>query len=480
MHTYFIVTFIVYFSLLFLLAIAFRKKDASCSDILLGGRKLNFWVTALSAQASDMSSWLFMAFPMSIFVGGLSGIWIAVSLICGMFCSWQFVAPRLRTMTEEYNCYTLSSFFAKRYDDKMGLIRILSSIMMLLFITYYLSAGLISVGFLFESIFGADYLVGTLVAVCVMMGYTFIGGFVSVAWADLFQAVFLLGTIMAVPILSFTKIDGFQAISEAAQKAGISLNPFSTTSETPIRDIFFPLFGWGLGYFGMPHILIKFMGIKNPKDLVKSKFLGISWQILALGFAALVGIVSIPYFQDGILNAELVFVELVKDLFNPVFASIALCGIFAATISTMDSQILVCSSILTEDLYKNVFCKKLSAKGEIKAFRTSVVIISLIAFWISCGRNATIMDTVYFAWSGLGSSFGPLVLASLYLKSSTKEGAISGILVGGLVSALWPSFNAFLHATYGFAEIPSMIIAFPLSFFSIWMVSKFFKKPAVV
>ena len=479
MYTYFIVTFIVYFCLLFLLAISFRKKNASCADILLGGRKLNFWVTALSAQASDMSSWLFMAFPMSIFVGGLPGIWIAVSLILGMYSSWQFVAPRLRTMTEQYNCYTLSSFFAKRYGDEKGLIRILSSIMMLLFITYYLSAGLISVGFLFESIFGADYLVGTIVAVCVIMGYTFIGGFVSVAWADLFQAIFLLGTIMAVPILTFTKIDGFNAIFDAANKADISLNAFSSTSGTPIRDVLFPLFGWGLGYLGMPHILIKFMGIKDPKELNKSKILGISWQILALGFAALVGLVSIPYFQGGILNAELVFVELVKDLFHPVFASIALCGIFAATISTMDSQILVCSSILTEDLYKNVFCKKLGAKDEIKAFRISVILISLIAFWISCGRNSTIMDTVYFAWSGLGSSFGPLVLASLYMKSSTKEGAIAGILVGGLASALWPSLNTYLHATFGICLIPSMIIAFPLSLFSIWMVSKFCQKRAL-
>ncbi|MBS0633838.1 MAG: sodium/proline symporter, partial [Verrucomicrobia bacterium] len=211
------ISFLLYFTALFGVALSVRKKDATSSDILLGSRKLNFWVTAISAQASDMSSWLFMAFPMSIFIGGLPLAWTALSLVIGMYCTWTFIAPKLRTLTEAYNCYTLSSYFAKRYGDPKNYIRISSSLLLLLFMTFYLASGLIAIGFLFGSLFEMNYYVGISIACFVMLAYTFIGGYVSVAWADLFQGIFLLASIMIVPILALSHVGGIDQIYDAAK-----------------------------------------------------------------------------------------------------------------------------------------------------------------------------------------------------------------------------------------------------------------------
>lgn len=471
------ISFLVYFSLLFGVALSVRKKHASSADMLIGSRKLNFWVTALSAQASDMSSWLFMAFPMSIFIGGMPLAWTALSLIIGMYCTWTFVAPKLRRTTEAYNCYTLSSYFAKRYGDPKNYIRTSSALFLLLFMTYYLASGLIAIGFLFGSLFEMNYFIGISIALVVMVAYTFIGGFVSVAWADLFQGIFLLISIMIVPILALSHVGGIQAITEAAQSAKLSLNLFS--GDVGFKEILFPLFGWGLGYFGMPHILIKFMGIKNASDLKKARNLGISWQILALAAAVAVGLVAIAFFKDGIDNPELVFVEMVKVLFHPMAAGIVMCGVLAATISTMDSQLLVSASSFTEDIYKNLLAPKLSSVREVHVFRMSVLAISAIAFWIALGKDKTIMDTVYFAWAGLGSTFGPLLLASLWSDKPNYYGALSGILTGGLTAALWPTVNGWLIEQDLAGSVLSMIVAFPLSLFVIFVVSYLTKAKSI-
>lgn len=436
MYHYYWFAFAIYFASLFAIGIAVRKKNATSADLLLGSRKLNFWVTALSAQASDMSSWLFMAFPMTLYIGGVPNIWIAIALLLGMFCNWQFLAKKFREQTEYLDCYTLPSYLSKRFEDNTGKIRIISAIICILFLCYYVAAGLISIGFLFESIFDIDYTVGVIVATCAIVGYTFIGGFVSVAWVDLFQAVFLLCAIILVPLLAFTKIDGVQAIIQAAEKGEIPLSFFGTNS---IKDIFYPLLGWGLGYFGMPHIITKFMGISDPKDLVKSKYVGMTWQLLALLAAAAVGLIAIAYFHTNVDNPELIFVLMVKELFHPLAAGFVLCGLIAATVSTMDSQVLVASSVVTEDIYKARFAKNCTSKREVVVFRIAVVVVALIAFWISMSQSTTIMDAVYYAWSGLGCSFGPVILFSLYSKRLTKEGALAAICTGAATSALWPT-----------------------------------------
>lgn len=471
------ISFLLYFTALFGVALSVRKKDATSSDILLGSRKLNFWVTAISAQASDMSSWLFMAFPMSIFIGGMPLAWTALSLVIGMYCTWTFIAPKLRTLTEAYNCYTLSSYFAKRYGDPKNYIRISSSLLLLLFMTFYLASGLIAIGFLFGSLFEMNYYVGISIACFVMLAYTFIGGYVSVAWADLFQGIFLLASIMIVPILALSHVGGIDQIYDAAKQANISLDMFS--GDINYKDILFPLFGWGLGYFGMPHILVKFMGISSASELKKARNLGISWQILALGAAVSVGLIAIAFFKNGIDNPELVFVEMVKTLFHPMAAGIVMCGMLAATISTMDSQLLVGASTITEDLYKQLIAPKISSNREVFVFRMSVLVLSAIAFWIALGKNKTIMEVVYFAWAGLGCTFGPLLLASLYSKKPNYYGALSGILTGGITAAVWPTVNGWL-INQGFScSIMSMLVAFPLSLVTIFTVSYLTKAKAI-
>ncbi len=472
MKVEFWLAFILYFCVLFAVGFAVRKKKPSASDMLMGSRGLNFWVTALSAQASDMSSWLFMAFPMAVMVGGIPQIWLAVGLLFGMFATWHFIAPKLRVETERYNAYTLSTYFSKRFHDPKGVIRVLSSVMMLLFLTYYLAAGLISIGLLCESLFELNYYVGILIAATVILGYTFIGGFVSVAWVDLFQAIFLLLAIIIVPCMAFFQIDGWAAIFAAAENSKIPMTFFPEN----YKDILYPLFGWGLGYFGMPHIITKFMAIKDPKELTKSKYLGITWEACALIAATFVGIIGIAYFKNGIANPEFVFVNMVSNLFHPFTSGLVLCGVMAATISTMDSQILVAASSVTEDIYKQLINKNATSKKEVVAFRFAVVIFTLLALWIASYRNQTIMETVYYAWAGLGCTFAPLIISALYSKYVTRQGALAGVIAGGLLAAIWPMLNRYLAEAGILEATPTMIIGFPFGLAMIFSVSYLTKK----
>lgn len=446
--------FLFYFSILLTIGLLSRKKNTSEADFVVGGRGMNFWVTALSAHASDMSSWLFMAFPMAVFVGGMSKASIGLGLVIGMYLNWQFVAPRLRAKTEEYDSYTLSTFFEKRFNDHSGLIRIISGTMIIFFMTCYLAAGLIGMGYLFESVFNIGYAVGIIIALGVAITYTTFGGFVAIAWTDMFQGVFLFFVITSIAILGFISIDGTQAIRQMAEAKEISLAFFPDYSMSTILGVFLLAFGWGLGYFGQPHIITKFMGIKSVSELKKSQYLGISWQVGALAAAAIIGLIGIAYFPAGLENPELVFVVMVKSLMSPFVAGFILCAVLAATISTMDSQMLVTASVFSEDFYKRIVGHKASQEELLKVSRFGVVAVSGVALMIALARYATILDTVAYAWSGLGSSFGPLVLTSLYSKKTNKYGAMAGILVGGVVSATWPTLNLYYFQTSIMPIIP--------------------------
>lgn len=457
MHSYIISAFFVYFGLLLLLGLLFHRRQTSSSDFVMGNRSLNFWLVALSAHASDMSAWLFMAFPMSIFVLGLPQVWIALGLLIGMYLNWQFVAPRLRMMTEAQDCYTLSSFFEKRFQDHSGVIRILSALVMVLFLTHYLSAGLIAMGNLFESLFGLDYFLGLSVAVGVVVVYTFFGGFTTVAWTDLFQGIFLLIMIILVPTLAYYQTGGWEEIVAIAAHRQIPL------SFSPGRDVeslfatFSLALGWGLGYFGMPHIITKFMGIRDVSDMYKSKWVGMSWQCIALSAAAAVGLIGIAYFPNGLVQPEMVFVDMVKELFHPFLGGIILCAIIAANLSTMDSQILVCGSMIGEDLYAPLHTSRPSDRNILVISKISVIAISVIALLLAFKRSSTILDTVLYSWSGLGSAFGPLVLMSLYSSHANRYGAIAGILVGSLVVMGWPYLNPILLSYPLLPMIPGFI-----------------------
>ena len=462
-----IVAIAVYFAMLVTIGICSRTKNATEKDFALGNRNLNYWVTAISAHADDMSSWLFMAFPMAIFIAGPYKLWVAIGLLVGMFFNWHILAPRLRRATEKYDSYTLSTFFERRFGDTSGIIRTISAVMILFFMTYYFSAGLVATGRLFEALFSINYFIGISVSLVVVVSYVLIGGFVSVAWTDFVQGVFLLAMVMLVPIIACIHVGGISEVLRALEVKGISLAFIPDYSVSSFFAIFTLSVGWGIGYFGQPHIVTKFMGIKNVDDLKKSKYLGMTWQFLALASAAAVGFIGVAFFPEGLANPEMVFVEMSKILFFPFLAAFIICGIFAANMSTMDSQILVAATVVSEDFYRGMLNKNPTSKQVINASRIGIVAFASIAFCLAYGQSATIMSIVEYAWCGLGSAFGPLILSSLYSKSVNRYGAIAGISVGGVIAATWPSINPYITSLV----IVPMIPAFALSLVSIYVVS---------
>jgi len=467
MNFFIISAFILYFVILITIGLFAHQKSKTESDFILGDRSVNYWVTAISAHASDMSAWLFMAFPAAIYVGGIAQSWIAIGLLAGMFFNWQFIARKLRTETERLNCFTLSTFFEKKFNDPTRTLRVTTAIMSLVFLTCYLSAGLIAMGFLFESLFDINFYIGIIFATVVVCIYTLFGGFVTVAWVDFFQGCFLLSVILLVPIYALISHTDVNTIIEVATHKGIPLSFFEDGSWKSLIAALCLSFGWGLGYFGQPHIITKFMGISDPNEVHKSKYIGMTWQFVALASSLAVGLVGISLFENGLTNNELIFVEMVKQIFHPFFVGFILCAVLAANLSTMDSQILVCASVMTEDIYKFLLKKEATTERLLFFTRMSVIAIALISLIIACSKSASVSMTVLFAWSGLGCTFGPLVVMSLYLKRINRWGALTGILTGGLVAFIWPFINPFVADFL----IPSLVPGFALGCLAIYLVS---------
>lgn len=469
MQTQILFAFFAYFLVLLGIGIITHRKQSSSADFIVGNRSLSFWVTALTAHASDMSAWLFMAFPAAIFIKGVPGLWMAFGLIAGMFLNWQFIAKRLREETERLNSYTLSTYFERRFNDGSGILRVLTAVMSLVYLTTYLGAGVYAMGLLFNSLFGINYYFGLTIATSVVMTYTFLGGFVTVAWTDFCQGIFLLFVILTVAITAYLGLpNGWQSIVDIAHAKEIPLTLFESSHFYSLLTIVFLVLSWGLGYFGQPHIITKFMGIKSPSEIIKSKYLGMSWQILSLSAAGAIGLIGLAYYPEGLADPELVFVEIVKQLFSPLLVGFILCGMIAANMSTMDSQILVCASVLSEDFYKHIFRKNAAPHELLRASRASVVIVSVISLGIAFLTSSNILNMVLYAWSGLGSSFGPLVITSLYSKRANRYGAIAGILMGGVVAGIWPLINHNITDI----TVPSMIPGFFSGLLSILIVSR--------
>ena len=414
------------------------RRHQTASDFLIGARSLNFYLTALSAHASDMSAWLFMGLPSKVFSQGLFESWFTVGLLLFMFLNWLLIAPRIRIKTEEYNSVTFSSFFESRFHDTSGIIRIFTAIVSLLFYTIYLTAGAIAMGDIIQVLFNLNYSTGLTIGICLVVIYLFIGGYRTLAWVDCFQALFLLGVIVIVPLVIFSKIGGWQDITVAFQTRGLSLSlipdgsPSHSTSALLIL-----LLSWGIGYFGQPHIVTKFMGIKHPSHLRKSMAIGMTWQLIALGAATFVGIIGVAFFTQGTVNPEHIFINMVKDSFSPMLSAFIFCAVLAAILSTMDSQILVLASSLTEDFYKRIFRKTAGSKELLWISRFFIVLIALFVYSLAFFKIGGIYNLVAYGWSGLGASFGPLLIFGLFSKKTTKYGAWAGILTGGIVVNLW-------------------------------------------
>jgi solute:Na+ symporter, SSS family len=436
-----IATFFGYFAVILLIAFASYRKQQSDSDFIIGGRSLNFWLTALSAHASDMSSWLFLAYPSEIFNQGVFYAWAAIGLTGFMFLNWQFIAPRIRTVTEQLGSLTLNSYFETRFGDRSGAIRVVSALMAILFYTFYITSGLYALGILVESLFGLSYVLGISFGLLVVVIYVFMGGYKTVAWIDLFQGFFLLGVIVFIPVFLLLKFGGTGPVLHAVSMKGISTQLFPDLSPKTLWQILMITAGWGLGYFGQPHIITKFMGISRVSEMHKAKWLGISWQSIALLSATWIGLVGVYMFPQGLKESQELILDIVKTTFPPFFAGLVLCAIVAATTNVMAAQILVVASNLAEDIYKRLFRKEASPVELLWVTRGGVIFISLVGFIIAYFKITTIFQLVLYAWSGLGASFGPLLLLSLYLNNLNRYGAFAGILVGGVTAAVWPLFK---------------------------------------
>jgi sodium/proline symporter len=454
-------TFFIYFGLLLTLVFIFYHKQKSDTDFVIGDRSLNFWLTALSAHASDMSNWLFMGYPALIYTGGIFGIWTALGLIFFMYLNWQFVAPKVRVLTEKTKSLTLNAYFEHRFSDSSGIIRVLSSFISLLFYVVYISAGLIGMGFLVDTLFGLSYFTGITIGLGIVAFYVFIGGYLTVAWIDLFQGLFLLVVIVTIPCYLLGKLGGTTAVFSALETKHLSLSLLPDYSLNTILKAISLAVGWGLGYFGQPHIITKFMGIKHSSEIHKAKWVGITWQTFALFGATIFGLLGVILFKD-LANPELISLEVVKKTLPSIFSALILCAILAATTNVIAAQILVVASSLAEDFYKRLINKEATHFQILKVSRASVLFIALISYVLAFFKISTIYKLVLYAWTGIGASFGPLLLISLHYKKVNFYGALAGIISGALISAIWPLFNQ---------SLPAMIPAFAISSLMIYLFS---------
>ncbi len=453
--------FIAYFALLLGVGLYFYHKNKNQGDFALGGRKLNYLVTAISAQASDMSDWLFMGFPGVIYGTGLIGIWTAVGLVIFMFLNWHFIAPRFRIATENSNSLTLSSFLQTKFGDTSNTMSVIGGLLCLYFFIFYIAAGLVGLGKIFETAFNINYYHGIILGLAITLTYTLLGGLMAIAWSNLFQGIFLLIAILLVPFYAMYQMGGLTSvITDLAQQQGSQFLSCLLT-EKSLLSIFFGITSWGLGYFGQPHILISFMSIDNVNNMKKAKYVGISWQILVLTAAILVGIVGKAFIHPALANQELVFISMVQTLFTPFLAGLILCAMLAATISTINTQSLVSASLITHDLYYPFASKQATAQQKLFFTRAAIFIIPTLALIAAFYNIISIMDLVHYAWSGLGCTFGPLVILSLYTSFVTPQGAIAGLITGGLIGIFWPMHHA----------IPTLVIGFICSFIITYIVS---------
>jgi SSS family solute:Na+ symporter len=461
-----LVSFVVY--LLIILAIglfaSYRAKShasSSQTDFLLGGRNTGWFLTALSAHAADMSDWLFMAFPAAVYLTGGYSLWIMVGLIGGMMLVWQCMAARLRTESERYHGVTLGSFLSNRFGDTSGAIAGVAAAISLIFFIIYLSAGLKGIGFVLKSAFNIDYHVGLVVAMAVVLTYTLVGGFTSIAVIDLFQGLFLLSMIVLVPLVAYGRVGGFTAIMDAVHVRGISLSLLPSFDFNTIASIILNPLAWGLGYFGMPHILTKFMGAKNAADLHKGKYVGLVWMLLALSAAALVGIIGLAYFPHGVPEkTELIFVKMTQSMFSPWVAGIILCALLAATISTVDTQLLVLAGIITQDLYYTFWQPRATMIHLKMVYRWALCVAAIFGLCCAWNEESTIMALVQYGWGGLGASFGPIMILALFCNRITKYGALAAMLVGCAVSCLWPFVAPYITAIPVYAIAPAYLCSF--------------------
>ncbi|RAL21388.1 sodium/proline symporter PutP [Thermoflavimicrobium daqui] len=461
----------IYIVAMLLIGFYAYKKTDNLSDYMLGGRNLGPVVTALSAGASDMSGWLLMGLPGAMYVNGLSSGWIVVGLTVGAYLNWLFVAPRLRVYTEiTNNSLTIPDYFANRFKDHSHILRIASALVILIFFTLYTSSGMVAGGELFKSSFHLDYKLGLWLTAGVVIIYTLFGGFIAVSWTDLVQGIMMVIALILVPIVTMMNIGGIgPTFTKIHAVDPTLLDALKGTSVIGIIS----LLAWGLGYFGQPHIIVRFMAITSIKEMKSARRVGMGWMIFSVVGAMFTGLVGIAYFAittKKLDNPETVFIVLSNTLFHPLIAGFFLAAILAAIMSTISSQLLVTASSLTQDFYRVFLRRNASDKEMVLVGRLSLLLVAIIALLLALNPNKTILNLVAYAWAGFGASFGPVVLLSLYWKRMTKWGALAGMVVGAVTVLIWEQVKA-LEAIY------EIIPGFIAGAIAIVVVSLLTKKP---
>lgn len=478
-NIYTIVAFAVYALIILAIGIRGFLKSKSSKDYFLGGRQLGSWTTAISAQASDMSGWLLMGLPGSVLVGGMTQSWIAIGLFIGTYLNWLIVAKRLRKMSYAAgDSITIPEYLQKRFFTNSPAVRIICAAIIFFFFLIYTASAFSGGAKLFKFVFGTDYTLSLTLGALIIISYTFLGGFLAVCWTDLIQGLLMFAALVVVPIVVVCNVPdlgmAFQnALSETTEICGNQITDYywsfihAPDGSLAVTAIVSGL-AWGLGYFGMPHILVRFMAIKNSDMIKKSRIIATVWVFVTLACAVLVGALGMIFLHDP-QNAELlakfnemgdsekIFMFLSSSLLPALIVGIILAAILAAIMSTADSQLLVTSSAVTNDMFK-IFKKNASEKTLMWVSRGTVIVVAIIAYLIALDENSTVMGLVSYAWAGLGAAFGPVMLLSLFWKRMTMPGAVAGIITGGAAVVIWENVSV-LSATGIYSLLPAFVLA---------------------
>ncbi|EAM0354991.1 TPA: sodium/proline symporter PutP [Campylobacter coli] len=454
------IMFVAYAALMLYIGFYFYRQNKNTEDYFLGGRSLGPVVSALSAGASDMSGWLLMGLPGALYASGLIESYIAIGLSIGALLNWSFVAKRLRIYTSVIaNSITIPDYFETRFDDDKHILRIVCAIVILIFFTFYVSSGLVGGAKLFEATFGIRYEYALTTGTLIIVAYTFLGGYKAVCWTDLLQGLLMMGALIVVPAVMLYHLGGFGEAMAVIEE--IKPNALSMGEGIGALSIVSAL-AWGLGYFGQPHILVRFMSIRSTKDIPAATFVGISWMVISLIGACFIGLLGIAYvhkFELTLQDPEKIFIVMSQLLFNPWIAGILLSAILAAIMSTASSQLLVSSSTIAEDFYKKIFREDAPSHIVLNLGKLGVLLVAVIAFLISTDKNSSVLSIVSYAWAGFGASFGSVMLFSLFWSRMTRVGAILGMITGAVVVVLWKNYLAELFNFPIYEIVPGFVAA---------------------
>lgn len=484
-------TIVAYLILLIGVGVYNGKKNSNTEDFYLGGRKMGPYVVAMSAEASDMSSWLLMGLPGLGYLTGLCDpFWTALGLAIGTYLNWLLVSRRLRRYSQNIDAITVPSFFAKRFHDEKNIITALAALVIVIFFIPYTASGFAACGKLFNSLFGIDYMTGVLIFAVVIIVYTIIGGFSTVATNDFIQSVVMSVALISITVFGVASAGGFDAVADnASSLAGyISItakHDAATNTAIPYGALTsISMLAWGLGYFGMPHILVRFMSIEDEKKLVLSRRIATVWVVIAMSVAVFIGIVGLAMTNAGAMeslaDSETVIVVISRLLSEHGFlaamlAGVILAGILAATMSTADSQLLVAASGVSENIVQDFFGIKLSEKKSLTIARVTILIIAVIGVFLARDPNSSVFNIVSFAWAGFGGAFGAVMLCALFWKRTTLAGAISGMFAGGAMVFIW---KYVVRPMGGVLDIYELLPAFLVSLAVIIVVSLVTKAPS--